>query len=150
MLDLAPQSANKFLAIDTLYSMILTGAFDAHGLELEEIKRIQCVLWTVVCAHAPLSIETLVALAQLESTRKAWVALQPLRSVLHVSGSETSGFVSTLHASFSEYLFSQERSERFFCDNSERNSHLARQCLAIMKNQLQSSSSELTLDDLTA
>lgn len=144
MLAIIPQST-QLATIDSLYSVILSGVLDTSEWEPLERKRIQRVLWTIACSQAPLPIETLAELAELDSRNEAWVSVQPLRSILYISGSETSGTTSILHASFRDYLFSQERSKDFFCDKSEQNLRLARRCLMLMKDGLQSSPNELTL-----
>ncbi|CAE6474956.1 unnamed protein product, partial [Rhizoctonia solani] len=58
----------------------------------------------------------------------------PLRSVLHVS--DHNNLVTTLHASFPDFMFSEERSKQLFCNRSSHDGFLARRCLAIMKSQL--------------
>ncbi|KEP44951.1 vegetative incompatibility protein HET-E-1, partial [Rhizoctonia solani 123E] len=61
-------------------------------------------------------------------------ALHPLRSVLHQS--EETGLVSTLHASFPDFMFSYERSGTYFYDVVEHSQLLARRCFLVMKYQL--------------
>lgn len=134
----------KLAAIDRLYSTILADVLDAIGLEPKERERIQLVLWTIACAQAPLALETLAILAELETTHQAWLAVQPLRSVVHVSGHKANALVSILHASFLDYLFNREHSKEFYCNRSEHNSRIACQCLTLMKDQLPSSPYEVT------
>ncbi|CAE7069330.1 unnamed protein product [Rhizoctonia solani] len=61
-------------------------------------------------------------------------ALHPLRSVLHQS--EETGLLSTLHASFPDFMFSNERSGTYFYDVVEHSQLLARRFLLVMKEQL--------------
>ncbi|QRW25631.1 Vegetative incompatibility protein HET-E-1 [Rhizoctonia solani] len=77
---------------------------------------------------------TLAMLSGLDGTDLATSALEPLRSVLHVS--EHNSYVTTLHASFPDFMFSQERSQKYFCNRSSHNQFLARHCLEIMKIRL--------------
>jgi hypothetical protein len=92
------------------------------------------ILNTVICAREPMTIQALGALLKLESEHAARSALDPLRSVLHVP--ESSGLVSTLHASFSDYMLSRERSGRFFCDLRTHSTLLARRCFEMMAESL--------------
>ncbi|KAB5589311.1 Vegetative incompatibility protein HET-E-1 [Ceratobasidium theobromae] len=127
--------SQKFAQIDGLYTAILCAALDAQDLELKERERMERVLWTAVCIREPISLGTLAALAGLRSENQALAALEPFRSVLHIS--ERTGLISTLHASFSDFIFTQHRSGRFFCDESAYGQLLARRCLEVMKAELQ-------------
>lgn len=128
------QSHKKFEQIDSLYSAILSSVLEDQKLEPEERKRRQFILWTAVCTREPVLIKTLATLAGLENETQALRALQPLRSVLHVS--EHNFLVSTLHASFPDYMFSQERSGHFCCDEKIHSQLIARRCFEVMKAQL--------------
>ncbi|KAB5592631.1 Vegetative incompatibility protein HET-E-1 [Ceratobasidium theobromae] len=123
-----------FSHIDRLYSTVLSTALDDEELELEDKEAIQLVLWTAVCAREPISLQTLTALSGVANEGRTLVALQPLRSVLHVS--EQTGLISTLHASFSDYMFTPDRSKRFYCDESAHGQLIARRCLEVMEEQL--------------
>ncbi|KAG8710567.1 hypothetical protein FRC11_004383 [Ceratobasidium sp. 423] len=120
--------------IDTLYYSIISAAIRDDSLEPDEQKSIQAVLWTAICACEPVLIDTLAALCDFDQTDVAVSALEPLYSVLHVS--DHNHFVTTLHASFPNFMFSKERSQEFFCDKSIHDQFLARRCLDIMKAQL--------------
>ena len=95
---------------------------------MEFIKQ---VLWTVVCVREPV---TQGALAELLNANDEQVsaALEPLRSVLHVS--EGSEVVSTLHASFSDFILSSERSGPWLhCKETAHSEYLARRCFELIK-----------------
>ncbi|KAL5638740.1 hypothetical protein ACGC1H_003186 [Rhizoctonia solani] len=128
------RSSRKLAEIDGLYSAILTAALKNPKLELDEARRMQLVLWTVVCSREPLDVETLTALVGMGEKRHILAALKPLRSVLHVS--ETTGLVSTLHASFPDYIFSKDRANGFFCDSAARHLVLSARCFHIMSTGL--------------
>ncbi|KAB5590977.1 Vegetative incompatibility protein HET-E-1 [Ceratobasidium theobromae] len=134
LLAVDSQPGKRFSHIDSLYSTILTAAFDDEDLELRERERIQLVLWSVVCAREPIPLETITALSGISDESHALLALQPLRSVIYVS--EQTNVVSTLHASFSDYIFTQDRSERFFCNKGAYSQLLTRRCLEVMEEQL--------------
>ncbi|KAB5590061.1 Vegetative incompatibility protein HET-E-1 [Ceratobasidium theobromae] len=133
VLSVQPGSSKKYAEIDGLYMSILDAALDGEGLEVAETKNAQLVLWTVVCLREPVTIDTLATLAGITG-EEAESILPSLRSVLHVS--ENRDLVSTLHASFPDFIFSQERSGRFFCDESIHGQVMARQCFGIMKTRL--------------
>ncbi|CAE6499938.1 unnamed protein product [Rhizoctonia solani] len=131
----ANSASSKSLApIDTLYSVILTTAIEDETLEPKEQERIRVALWTVVCACEPVLVRTVAAISGLGNRDRAMAALEPLRSVLHIS--EHSDLATTLHASFPDYMLNRERSGKFACDVQGHNHLLSRYCFEIMKAQL--------------
>ncbi|KAG8689115.1 hypothetical protein FRC11_004073 [Ceratobasidium sp. 423] len=128
------KSKNGLLGIDKLYSAILSAAIDDEDLDVDERDNIWKVLSTVICTYEPVVIDTLAVLSGLHKVSLVVSALQPLRSVLHVS--EHKDLVTTLHASFPDFMFSQERSKKFFCDKSSYDQILAGRCLDIMQTHL--------------
>ncbi|KAB5591865.1 hypothetical protein CTheo_4694 [Ceratobasidium theobromae] len=134
LLATTPRSTKQYAQLDELYATVLKSALTGDDLDDEAANDIKVVLQTVVCAQEPAGLETLAALAGLNDMERVRSALQPLRSVLHLS--DSSGLVSTLHASFPDFMFSQERSGPFFCSIEIRSQILARQCFTIMQDQL--------------
>jgi hypothetical protein len=134
MLNVNSKSTEGLADIDELYSTVLAAVFNNKNLYIKDIDRMRLVLRTAVCVREPVSIETLAVLAGTYNKQQVLAALKPLRSVLHVS--EISALVSTLHASFPDYIFNQERSGRFFCDEVAHSQFLAQQCFETMKAQL--------------
>ncbi|CAE7089248.1 unnamed protein product, partial [Rhizoctonia solani] len=134
ILTISAESQKKLPTIDALYTAILTAAINHPELESEEQRQRRLVLWTAVCTCEPVLIRTLSILSGLDSKDDTMAALQPLRSVLHVS--EHSELVTTLHASFPDYMFSHDRSGAFYCDRPTHSQLLAEQCFKIMKAQL--------------
>ncbi|KAB5587618.1 Vegetative incompatibility protein HET-E-1 [Ceratobasidium theobromae] len=133
-LAITPGSTNKYAEIDALYTAVLKAAFERKGLDLEDTQDVRMVLWAVLCVQEPISVDTLGTLAGVNDTWRALSVLQPLRSVVHVS--EASGLVSTLHASFPDFMFNKERSGSLFCDPASYNQLLVERCFEIMKAQL--------------
>jgi hypothetical protein len=120
--------------IDVLYTIVLNSALNEDSLEADEIEDIRLVLWTVLLAQEPIGVETITRLADIDDEKRVIHALPSLRSVLHQS--EGTGLVSTLHASFPEFMLSSERSRNYFCDSFAHNQSLAWRCFIIMKEQL--------------
>ncbi|KDN39373.1 hypothetical protein RSAG8_08890, partial [Rhizoctonia solani AG-8 WAC10335] len=114
VLSLTPESTKKHAEIDALYTAILHSALEEAQMEENEAEDVKLVLRTVLFAQEPISVETIAALAGLDSPQRVLFALQPLRSVLHQS--EDTKLVSTLHASFPDFMLSSDRSKSFFCD----------------------------------
>jgi hypothetical protein len=129
-----PEASRKYQELDKLYSTILATALDPEILEDEEIEASQLMLWTVVCAREPMTTQVLASLLNLTEQRVSSVLL-PLRSVLHMS--EKDGVVSTLHASFPDFMLDQQRSGQFYCDRTQHNHLLTDRCFDLMKKQLQ-------------
>jgi hypothetical protein len=134
VLEMTSEYTSRHAEIDTLYAAVLTSALDEEDLDAIEAQDLRDVLHTVLCVQEPVGIETLAALTGISDVSRALSALQPLRSVLHIS--ESSGLVSTLHASFPDFMFSRERSGSFFCDVAKRSQLLARRCFKVMQEQL--------------
>ncbi|KAB5588451.1 hypothetical protein CTheo_8109 [Ceratobasidium theobromae] len=134
LLATTPHSAKQYAQLDGLYATVLDSALNDGGLDEEGAYDVRAVLQTIICAQEPVDLETLAALAGLDNAQRARLALQPLRSVLHLS--ENSGLISTLHASFPDFMFDQERSGSFFCDIEVYSQALAQQCFTVMQGQL--------------
>jgi hypothetical protein len=135
MLETRSGSQNKSQHdIDELYSVIIAGAMNNRRLEKKEVDRIRLVLHTTICAREPMTAKTLTELLQLGDERTTRSALEPLRSVLHIP--ESTGLVSTLHASFPDYMLNRERSGEFFCDLEAHSALLAQRCFEMMSDSL--------------
>ncbi|KAJ1299469.1 hypothetical protein OPQ81_002532 [Rhizoctonia solani] len=122
-----PMAAGDMNAIDRLYLTILTAAFNKSGTSKENITRMKNVLETVVCAIEPMTLDGLASLLGLRSTKQVCALLEPLRSVLNVT--ETTGLVTTLHASFPDFMLTRDRSRNFHCEPGVRHLALAEACL---------------------
>ncbi|KAB5593596.1 hypothetical protein CTheo_2985 [Ceratobasidium theobromae] len=133
-LEMDVDSTKQNAEIDALYTAILESALNANALESREAENVQLVLHAALCAQEPVGVETLAALTGISDSRQVASALQPLRSVLHFS--ENTGLVSTLHASFPDFMFNQERSGKFYFTVAECNQLLAHRCFEVMKQQL--------------
>ncbi|CAE6541303.1 unnamed protein product, partial [Rhizoctonia solani] len=127
-LDLsAPGMKQKNKPIDQLYTAILRGAFEDEGIDEVERADMTQLLHTIVTTQEPLTISALCGLLKLENDDRVRAAIHPLWSVLHVTG--TNELVTTLHASFSDYIFDIERSGVHYCDNKSQHTTLAQLCL---------------------
>ncbi|CUA76114.1 Kinesin-like protein KIF21B [Rhizoctonia solani] len=134
VLIMAHDTTKHHTQIDALYTTILKSALNNDELEAGEANDIWVVLRTVLLAQEPISIETIATLSGIDNPRRVLLAIQLLRSVLHQS--EQTGVVSTLHASFPDFMFSSERSGTYFCDTVENSHALAKRCFLAMQDQL--------------
>ncbi|KAG8795994.1 hypothetical protein FRC12_006830 [Ceratobasidium sp. 428] len=128
-------SSKAYRPLDSLYTAIVSAALENDDLEPWDKDNIKLLLHTVVCAREPLSLEGLARLLRLATVNQAQRAIDPLQSVLHMD--ERSGLVSTLHASFPDYMLTVERSGKLFCDRSEHHELLSRRCFEVMQDMLQ-------------
>lgn len=119
--------SNQTREIDCLYELALISALNDQGLEFEEREQMELVLHSVVCARQPLTVDALAGLLNI-STGEVAVALEPLWSVLHISESKADQRVSTLHASFPDFMLDRKRSKQFACNAQIHNSTLAELC----------------------
>ncbi|CAE6474137.1 unnamed protein product, partial [Rhizoctonia solani] len=134
VLDTVHETTKHHTEIDALYMAILKSALNEDRLEAKEKNNRWAVLRTVLSAQEPISIETIAMLSGVKDSRRVLSAIKPLRSVLHQS--EQAGLVSTLHASFPDFMFSSERSGSYFCDTVEHSHALAERCFLAMQDQL--------------
>ncbi|CCO36098.1 Vegetative incompatibility protein HET-E-1 [Rhizoctonia solani AG-1 IB] len=129
----AKGSGHQYAEVDRLYTSILADATESSDLDVDEKKQVYVVVWTAVCVREPVTIKTLAAIIGSEPDNIE-AALGSLFSVLHVS--EATGTVSTLHASFPDFIFDQARSDKFHCNELEINQTIAQHCFGIMDQQL--------------
>ncbi|EUC57206.1 vegetative incompatibility protein HET-E-1 [Rhizoctonia solani AG-3 Rhs1AP] len=131
IVDSTPSSAHEDEpVIDELYSIILTTTFDKAKMRQGDIRRTRGMLDTVVCAIEPMTLDALVSVLELECVEQANALLQPLRSVLNVT---SAGLVTTLHASFPDFLLSAARSGSFHCVSTRRHTTLTESCFRLIK-----------------
>ncbi|CAE6477461.1 unnamed protein product [Rhizoctonia solani] len=130
----SPTTSKRHTHIDALYTAVLKSALGEAGSGVEEAADIWAVLRTVLSAQEPISIETISTLANINNKQRVIYALHPLRSILHQS--EKTEFVSTLHASFPDFMFNSQRSGGYFCDIIEHSQLLVQKCFLVMKEQL--------------
>ncbi|KAG8689748.1 hypothetical protein FRC11_000828, partial [Ceratobasidium sp. 423] len=116
--------------IDKLYLMILIAAFNKPGMSQPNKTRMKHVLEVVICAMEPMTLHTIACLLGLGSAEQVKALLQPLRSVVNVT--EVTGLVTTLHASFPDFMFSPNRARTFHCIEERRHSALAEACLRLI------------------
>ncbi|EUC54561.1 vegetative incompatibility protein HET-E-1, putative, partial [Rhizoctonia solani AG-3 Rhs1AP] len=117
--------------IDQLYTTVLRAALGNRRLRKVDWENMQQVLHTVVCARDPLSVSGLSELLQIHNIDRVRAVLRPLWSILHVVGE--SELVTTLHASFPDFMFNPARSKTYHCDLDEHNRILAEHCFERMK-----------------
>ncbi|KAJ1300351.1 hypothetical protein OPQ81_005171 [Rhizoctonia solani] len=117
--------------IDQLYTTILEAALGEEELEDGDRFDMEQVLHTVICAREPLTVRMLAELLQVNDVDQIRAALRPLWSVLHVVGD--SELVTTLHASFPDFLLDSSRSKTYHCDSEAHNCKLAGLCLAYIE-----------------
>lgn len=143
MLGATSDSRNQgYRDIDNLYSIVVANGLAGGNPTEKETKLRRRVLWTVVCAREPMTTSAIAEVLGVENGRKVEGAIHPLRSVLNMS--DISRVVSTLHASFPDFLLSEARAgSSLYCDKAEHNSYLATRCFEVMKRSLRFNICEL-------
>ncbi|CCO33343.1 Vegetative incompatibility protein HET-E-1 [Rhizoctonia solani AG-1 IB] len=116
--------------IDELYMTVLDAAFVKSGLDDMIKERMTKVLETVVCAVEPMTVDTMARLLGLETGNQIERLLMPLRSVLNVT--KKTGLVSTLHASFPDFMLSSDRSGSYHCHYRTRHLRMTEACLGLI------------------
>ncbi|KDN47705.1 hypothetical protein RSAG8_03495, partial [Rhizoctonia solani AG-8 WAC10335] len=117
-----------------LYMTIVNSAFTDPALERWDKEDRKRVLHAAICAQEPMTIPALADL--LEMTQKQVEgALDPLWSVLNVpSPGSDEKFVTVLHTSFRDFIFSCPDSEIFYCDKQQYHQKLAHRCLSMIRD----------------
>ncbi|CAE7067179.1 unnamed protein product [Rhizoctonia solani] len=128
------QGSSQTEEIDRLYAAILEVGISDKQLSKTERDDIKLVLNAVICAKVPLPVDGLNALLRLGDVGRVNAALRPLWSVLHVKGPNM--LVTTLHASFPEYLTDPERSgnSMWHCDLAIHHHILAQRCFECIRD----------------
>jgi nucleoside-triphosphatase THEP1 len=134
VLGMTADAGGENSQIDALYTAVLKSAIDEVGLQESEKEDIRAVLRTVLFSQEPVPVETIVELSGVEGRDQAESAMNALRSVLHHS--EITGLVSTLHASFPDFMFNKARSKLYHCDIVVHAPKAARRCFMVMRTQL--------------
>lgn len=131
ILSISTSAKNQtYKEIDEVYRIILKAAIDDSELDDQEREDLKQVLYTVLCAREPLTINVLSGLLDLDDIERIHAALRPLWSVLHVV--ESSELVTPLHASFPDYMFDPNRSKDYCCDRAMQDQVLARCCFRLV------------------
>ncbi|KAF8755631.1 WD domain, G-beta repeat [Rhizoctonia solani] len=131
MIETGSGAKTAYEVIDSLYRGILEGLL--QKLESNEKDDVCRVLWATLCIREPVSVSTLSAVIGMQaSTVESIVKL--LQSVLYLSNS--TGIVSTLHSSFPDFMFSQDRAAHLHCDRNVQDDILSRSCFSLMEGQL--------------
>ncbi|CAE6451139.1 unnamed protein product [Rhizoctonia solani] len=115
--------------IDALYTTVLDKALRGGFLNQDKRKRMRDILETVLCVGEPIDSFALAQILGLESSEHVHALIRPLRSVLNVTNT---GLVTTLHASFPDFMYSKDRSGMFHCDQKARNVAVAKACLNLI------------------
>ncbi|EUC54518.1 vegetative incompatibility protein HET-E-1, putative, partial [Rhizoctonia solani AG-3 Rhs1AP] len=113
--------------IDQLYTTVLEAALGNRRLRKTERDSMQQVLHTVICARDSLTVSGLSELLRIHNIDRVRGVLRPLWSILHIVGE--SELVTTLHASFPDFMFDSARSRSYHCDSRVHNHILAEHCL---------------------
>jgi hypothetical protein len=114
-----------------LYTVVLNAALndpDRHTRAREDSKR---VLDTIICAQEPLTVGALSELLRMRDAGRVRAALQPLWSVLHIA--QPGELVTTLHASFPDYMLDSTRSAQYHLDIEKCHHSLALGCFDCIK-----------------
>lgn len=127
----ATRSSNKYQEIDELYTLVLSSALDNPKLEDFDKDVMKLVLHTVICAQEPLTAHAISRLLQLDDNSEVYSALRGLWSVMHISG--TNRPVTTLHASFTDYMLDLDRSKGYNCDPEVHHGIIAELCFERVK-----------------
>ncbi|KAF8748172.1 WD40 repeat-like protein [Rhizoctonia solani] len=125
-----PMEKGDELMIDELYKTILDNAFKRSELNEANRRTMRDVLEMAVCATEPMSLDAMASLLQLDSAEQVEALLGPLRSVLNVT--KKAKLVTTLHASFPDFILSQGRSGNYYCNPNTRHATIAEACLRLI------------------
>ncbi|EMD36806.1 hypothetical protein CERSUDRAFT_95078 [Gelatoporia subvermispora B] len=121
--------------LDEMYMFILDRALDRNRWEEEEIHTIQRVLATILTVREQLSLGVIANLIKM-TMQQIRSMLQELHAVIFLPTHDSTGAVSTFHASFGDFLTTRERSGRHFINRQTGHYDLADGCIRIMNSEL--------------
>ncbi|GAB1524341.1 hypothetical protein RhiTH_007494, partial [Rhizoctonia solani] len=116
--------------IDELYKNILDTAFNKARVNQADRQKMRAVLETAVCAIEPMTKSAIAGVLFLDNDTQVDRLLLPFRSVLNVA--QKTGLVTTLHASFPDFMLSQIRSGQYHCPPKLRHTTIAEACLRLI------------------
>ncbi|CAE6485734.1 unnamed protein product [Rhizoctonia solani] len=127
-----PMEQGDESVIDELYNTILDTAFNRSGASQSNKRKMRMVLETAVCAIEPMTATVMAKILNLDGDMQVDRLLLPFRSVLNVA--QKTGLVTTLHASFPDFMLSQDRSGQYHCRPRSRHATIAEACLQLIDN----------------
>ncbi|KEP47248.1 putative vegetative incompatibility protein HET-E-1, partial [Rhizoctonia solani 123E] len=127
-LDTRPNEASKRLY--AWYSAVLEQT--QRSLSESELKNLQLVLWTVICAKGPITIKILAGLVGIEED-DVLTSLRWVRSILRVP--EEGGHI-VHHPSFANFIRNPPEPTVFHCKEAPHGQFLARRCFELMRSKL--------------
>ncbi|KAH7338559.1 hypothetical protein B0J17DRAFT_383999 [Rhizoctonia solani] len=131
-----PFHGNTHQAIDGLYSTILHTALRNPKLNESNRSLLKTLLDIVICVQEPISPMTLAGFLGLKGSQQVEGLLRSLYSVLHIA--EKTGLVTTLHASFPDFMLDSQRSQYLCCNLLSVHQMIAQACFtAIKENPVQ-------------
>ncbi|KAF8748174.1 WD40 repeat-like protein [Rhizoctonia solani] len=125
-----PMEQGDESVIDELYKTILDTAFNRSRASQGNKRRMRMVLETAVCAIEPMTKIAMAKILNLDGDTQVDRLLLPFRSVLNVA--QKTGLVTTLHASFPDFMLSQDRSGEYHCQSRSRHATIAEACLRLI------------------
>jgi len=120
--------------LDRMYEIILTDAAREDGPGAVELPTLHRLLASLLSARMTLSVTALADLLDMESYEVS-ASLSRLHAVVHVPEDEDMAGLSTIHASFGDYLYSRAHNH-IRIPGSLGHEVLAHGCLDIMAKQL--------------
>ncbi|CAE6377004.1 unnamed protein product [Rhizoctonia solani] len=113
-------------SLDALYRGILDEAFSDNGLDNKFKEDMKLLLDTIICVQEPLTASQLGTLLRWRSPDKVCSTLEPLRSVIRITG--PTKLVAVVHTSFSDFMVDRGRSKDHHCNMMSRHNDLAQIC----------------------
>ncbi|KAF8695742.1 WD40 repeat-like protein, partial [Rhizoctonia solani] len=125
-----PMEQGDESVIDELYKTILDTAFNRSKASQGNKTRMKMVLETAVCAIEPMTKIAMAKILNLDGDTQVDRLLLPFRSLLNVA--QKTGLVTTLHASFPDFMLSQDRSGQYHCQSRSRHATIVEACLRLI------------------
>ncbi|KZV72762.1 hypothetical protein PENSPDRAFT_683492 [Peniophora sp. CONT] len=94
--------------LDAIYNLVLSEAMDTDECDAEEIDLTRRIIAIIVTIYEPVTVETLGTLLGIPTFRLR-ESLHRLHAVIYVPSRDNSGVLSTLHASFNDFLTGASR-----------------------------------------
>ncbi|KZV59419.1 hypothetical protein PENSPDRAFT_760435 [Peniophora sp. CONT] len=123
-----------FQCLDDIYGMVLSGAMDPDEYDVDEIDLTRRMTAVTVSLYEPMKVMALARLLNIPAHRVR-KSLDRVHAVIYVPTHDHVGYLSTFHASFSDFLNTPERAPDYMSTYMcERHVHLAAACLSVLRS----------------
>ncbi|KAF9471554.1 hypothetical protein BDN70DRAFT_819840 [Pholiota conissans] len=127
-----PQSRKDTSLLDRLYLQVLQDAFGSFEDDDIDLDRRLKIMHTFLCSAEPISINIVAKLLFSPEDSNFTETISDVLTSLHAVLYTQNHMVLSYHKSFTDFMFDQNRAERFWCDTPQFHLLLSNSCFRVM------------------